>query len=111
MTTHRPSPADALRGEFDELARRVAGIELYEEDPDTFGYGHLVFYKLNEDSRIAFTEICDWPADDPERTVTGYSWVAERRSAAGTNIITSCGSESLNNHEAITAAAARWAAS
>lgn len=37
-----------------------------------------MFYKQNEDARIGFAEICDRSDDSPERTVTGYTWQADR---------------------------------
>lgn len=106
---HHRTPAETLRAEFDHLAASIPGLSLYEEDPDTFGYGHLVFYNQNKDTRIAFTEICDRPSDDPERDVIGYEWLAERRSADGVNVVTASGSATLDNPDTITAAARTWA--
>ena len=106
---HYRTPAETLRGKFDELAASVPGLDLCEEEPEAFGYGHLVFYKHNEDARIGFTEICDRPSDDPDRQVIGYEWLAERRGAEGVNVVTASGSASLDDLETITAAAWTWA--
>ena len=106
---HYRTPAEALRAEFDELAASVPGLELCEEDPETFGFGHRVFYKQNEDARIGFTEICDRPTDDPERELIGYEWQADRRGPDGENVITASGRATLDNLDIITATAWTWA--
>lgn len=106
---HYRTPAETLRAEFDELAASVPGLDLCEEDPDTFGFGHLVFYKQNEDARIGFTEISDRPSDDPEREVTGYEWTADRRGSDGVSVVTASGSATLDDLDTITAAAWTWA--
>ena len=110
---HYWSPTQTVRAHFEEVAAAVPGVELYEEDPDTFGHGHLVFYKHRDDarldSRLAFTEICDCPAEDPERTVTGYSWIATRRDTDGIDQPTASGSASIHLLDVLTTAAWRWA--
>lgn len=106
---HHRTPSAALRAEFDELAASVSGLDLCEEDPETFGFGHLVLYKQNQDARIGFTEICDRPTDDPERQVIGYAWSADRRGPDGVSVVTASGSATLDNLDTITAAAWTWA--
>lgn len=110
---HYWSPAETVRAHFEEIAATVPGVELCDEDPETFGHGHLVFYKHNDDvrldSRLAFTEICDLPDEDPERTVTGYSWIATRRDANDVDQTTASGSASIDVLDVLTTAAWRWA--
>lgn len=110
---HYWTATETVRAHFEEVAATVPGVELHEEDPHTFGAGHLVFYKHQDDerqdSRLAFTEICDLPDENPERTVTGYSWVATRRDADGVDQVTTSGSGSIDVLEILTTAAWRWA--
>lgn len=110
---HYWTATETVRAHFEEVAATVPGIELCEEDPHTFGAGHLVFYKhrddARQDSRLAFTEICDLPDEDPERTVTGYSWIATRRDADGVDQTTATGSASIDVLDVLTTAAWRWA--
>lgn len=110
---HYWSPTETVRAHFEEVAATVPGVELCEEDPNTFGQGHLVFYKQNDDarldSRLAFTEVCDLSDEDPERTVTGYSWRATRRDADGIDQTTASGSASIDLLDVLTAAAWSWA--
>lgn len=82
---HYWTATETVRAHFEEVAATVPGIELREEDPHTFGAGHLVFYKhqddARQDSRLAFTEICD-PRREPRahrhRLFLG-SYAARRR--------------------------------
>lgn len=106
---HYRDPAETVRAHFEEVAATVPGIELCEEDPNTFGHGHLVFYKHNADARLAFTEVCDLPDDDPERTVTGYSWIATRRGSDGIDQTTATGCASVDLLDVLTTTARRWA--
>ncbi|MGO2519953.1 MAG: hypothetical protein ACTH8F_07520 [Microbacterium sp.] len=71
---HYRSPLELLHADLEEIAAEVEGVELREEDPDSFGAGQLVFYKNHSAQRLALTEICDRPSTDESRTITGYVW-------------------------------------
>ncbi|WP_196323279.1 hypothetical protein [Microbacterium lacticum] len=72
---------------LDEGLRRIArkyegAVSLVEEDPETFGAGHYVFYpEAHSRTRFAIEEQyapgVGW--DDPDRVPTSWLWRAERR--------------------------------
>lgn len=67
---------DALR----RIEKKYNQVFLSEEDPETFGAGHYVFYPLGHTrSRLAIEERytgTDW--SDPDRVPTSWTWRAER---------------------------------
>lgn len=90
-----------------ELTANCPNITLREEEPETFGHGHLVLYNDTNATRIAFTEICDRPTDDPDRDVIGYEWLAVR-DTDGVTEITALGSSHLEAFAVIKEAARNW---
>ncbi|MBT9608289.1 MAG: hypothetical protein IT189_01690 [Microbacteriaceae bacterium] len=81
---------------LDDGLRRIArrhseDVSLLEEDPETFGAGHFVFYPAEHSrARFAIEEQYaagrDW--SDPERLPVSWLWRAERitRQADGTHV-------------------------
>lgn len=94
---------------IEKIARLVPHIELREEEPDAFGHGHIVLYNETTTARLAFTEICDRPSDDPDREVTGYRWHAVHDDEEGNTITTLEGQAAAYNLDDIVQAAWTWA--
>jgi len=79
---HYRTPHAAMRFELAELVGFHPAVELREEDPETFGTGHLVLY-AEENHRFAITERTDKPASDHTRDVIGWAWSEQQRGAEG----------------------------
>ncbi|MGW9112134.1 hypothetical protein [Microbacterium sp. NPDC055683] len=68
--------------ELAELVGTHTTLELREEDPETFGPGHLVLY-AEDAHRFAITERTDKPAGEDTRDVIGWAWSEQQRGAEG----------------------------
>jgi hypothetical protein len=77
---HHRTPGKALRYELDQIAATFPSLELREEDPETFGRGHLVLYR-GDSEFFALTEYNDQPDDDTN--VSGWDWEQAHHSPSG----------------------------
>lgn len=102
-----------LMRELRQIADADAYMMLAEEDPETFGAGHLVLYSGPENQRrFAITEITDLPEGDYDREVIGWTWITEHRDNGGEWITDLTGSALIDTPgelPALIAAARSWA--
>lgn len=105
---HIRTPETAIGYELAELIGYHPALELAEEDPETFGAGHLVL-RAGDDDRFAITERTDKPADDESREIVGWAWSEQQRGAEGLWVEVGNGQTEADDLEPLMLAAWQWA--
>lgn len=104
---HYVTPAAALREHLTATSDRTPWVELHEEEPETFGAGHIVLY-AGDRHRFAITEQCDRPSDDPDRDVIGWEWQTAERAPGEGWTITATGHADTEHVRDLLTATAGW---